>query len=366
MTEDSKNPPERAQAKPRARVTVHDVARMVGVAPSTVSRVLNNGSRSEFIGEETRRRVRDAAAQLGYTPSPIAKALRGGRSNLIGLIVRGIADPFFASLIQQLSDAARGEGYQIVLGYAHGNPNEAVKLSSVLDTRHLDGMVVLGDLTSDEDVLADMLAEMPAAVGLCRGLSFGSLFTINTDNRAGVHALFDHLYSLGHRRIAFLDGESWIGDIRERREAFNERAQSKRLTIPAEYIRKGESGLAGGYQAMGTLLDLPDPPTAVMAGDDMLAISAVKVALDRGLRVPEDISVTGFDDIEMAKYVHPGITTVRQPVDRLAQHALDSLLAIISSQETPTDAILRIQPELVVRFSTAAPRQNGYPAAALR
>src|SRR5690348_13716667 len=129
MTEEKENPPEKLRAKPRARVTVHDVARVVGVAPSTVSRVLNNGARSELIGEETRRRVRDAAAQLGYTPSPIAKALRGGRSNLIGLIVRGIADPFFASLIQQLSDAARGEGYQIVLGYAHGTPNEDVKLA---------------------------------------------------------------------------------------------------------------------------------------------------------------------------------------------------------------------------------------------
>jgi LacI family transcriptional regulator len=338
-----------------ARVTVRDVASAVGVSASTVSRALSGGPGSEVISEETRRKVLDVARQLGYSPSPIAKALRGGRSNLIGLILREIDDPFFSRLSRELITCARDAGYQIVLGYAHGDPEKALNVGSVLDTRHIDGVVVMGDLTHNEQVLTTLLSTVPAAVGLCRGASQQGLFTVNSDNVAGIEALLTHLFDFGHRRIAYLDG-GLIGDIRERRQAFLSEAGRRELTVPADYVQEAADGLAGGYQSMRRLLALSQRPTAVIASDDMLAIGAIKAALDAGLSVPKDISITGFDDIELAQYSFPSLTTARQPTRTMVNQALSSLLILIEGRRLPdTESILRIPPKLIVRQSTAAP-----------
>lgn len=340
----------------RARVTMRDVARIVGVSPSTVSRVLNNGTRSELISEKTRQRVLEVAKELGYTPSPIAKALRGGPSGLLGLIVHEIADPFFASLIQELSNCARSRGYQIVLGYAHGDPNQALTVSNILDTRHVDGMIVLGDLTHDEHILGAILENVTAAVGLCRGRSSRTLFTVNTDNAAGVRILFNHLYELGHRRIGYLNGGT-IGDISERREAFLACAAEKGLEVQPTWMGEAGEGSAGAYQAMTEMIACGNLPTALMAADDVIAIGAMKAALHHGLRIPEDLSITGFDDIEMAKFVHPGLTTMRQPIDLLSCQAIDALLNQLARRSSACDTnVVRFPPTLQVRESTAPPQ----------
>jgi DNA-binding LacI/PurR family transcriptional regulator len=349
-----KRPPA-LSAGANARVTVRHVASAVGVSASTVSRALSEGPGSELIGEETRRKVRDVARQLGYSPSPIAKALRGGRSNLIGLILREIADPFFAQLSQELITCARDEGYQIVLGYAHGDPEKSLNVADVLDTRHIDGAVVMGDLTNNEKVLTTLLSTIPAAVGLCRGASLEGLFTVNADNVAGIEGLMTHLFDLGHRRIAYLDG-GLIGDIRERRQAFLSGAARRALTVPPDYVQEADDGLAGGYQSMRRLLALRERPTAVIASDDMLAIGAIKAALDAGLCVPKDISITGFDDIELAQYSYPSLTTARQPTRTMVERTLSSLLKLIRKEPLPdADSIVRIPPKLIIRQSTAAP-----------
>ena len=344
-------------ARTRSRVTARGVASAAGVSASTVSRVLSGGAGSELIGEETRRRVRAAALQLSYSPSPIAKALRGGHSNLIGLIFRDIADPFFAQLNQELISCARSEGYQIVLGHAHGEQDEALNVGSVLDTRHIDGAVVMGDLTCDERVLTTLLSTIPAAVGLCRGASSQNLFTVNSDNFAGIEALFAHLFELGHRRIGYLDG-ALISDTRERRRAFVQCADRRGLGIPPGYLQDADNGLRGGYQSMQRLLAQPERPTAVIASDDLIAIGATKAALDQGLKVPDDISITGFDDIELAQYTYPSLTTARQSTRALAERTLSSLLTLIREKPlAEMDSTLRIPTTLVVRNSTAAPAE---------
>ncbi len=335
---------------------MRDIAEIVGVSPSTVSRVLNGGANSELISAETRQKVRDVAAELGFTPNPLAKALRGGRSNLIGLIVREIADPFFSNLIQALSNSARNKGYQIVLGYVHSDPGTALEMSRVLDTRFLDGLIVMGDLRDDEHaVVAETLENNPAVVALCRGTSPSSLFTINIDNVAGIQMLFKHLFALGHRRIGFLEC-GWVVDIAERKQAFIHCMQANGLEIAPGWIQKAGSGMAGGYAAMQVLVEQPNRPTAVIAADDLTAVGALKAALDSGLRVPDDLSITGFDDVEMASYVHPSLTTIRQPINTLAEDAIDHLIALIKSPSDNNDTVMRVQPELIVRGSTARVR----------
>jgi DNA-binding LacI/PurR family transcriptional regulator len=337
--------------RPKGRVTARDVAERVGVSTSTVSRVLNNNA-SELISEETRQRVLQAAAQLGYTPDPIARALRGKKSNLLGLIVREIADPFFARFISELSVQARDLNYHLVLGHAQSDPEEALTMTDVLDTRHTDGVIVLGDLKDDEAALQELLAGKHAVVAVCRGPSPASLYTVNTDNYAGTYSLLEHLYELGHRRFGFIDG-GWLGDLRERREAFVQYIKNRHLEFRQAWIQAQSNSPAGGYAAMRSLIDQPTRPTAVFASDDMMAIGALKAVADAGLQVPDDISVVGFDDIELAKFLCPALTTMRQPIDAMSQHVLELMLELINEPQLQREqTLIRIPPELVVRQST--------------
>ncbi len=337
--------------RPPGRITARDVADRVGVSPSTVSRVLNR-NKSDLISEETRQRVLQTAAQLGYTPDPIARALRGKKSNLLGLIVREIADPFFAEFISQLSVQARNLNYHLVLGHAQSDPEEALAMTSVLDTRHTDGVIILGDLKDDEAALEEMLAGKHAVVGVCRGPSPASLYTINTDNFAGSYRLLDHLYDLGHRRLGFIDG-GWLGDLRERRDAFLNYIQARDLLLLPEWIQAQPNDAEGGYRAMQNFIALPERPTAIFAGDDIMAVGALKAVSDAGLTVPGDFSVVGFDDIELAKFFCPALTTMQQPIDAMSQHVLSLILELINDPEfRREETLIRIPPLLVVRQST--------------
>jgi DNA-binding LacI/PurR family transcriptional regulator len=351
----SKNKQKAGKGKrPTGRITARDVADLVGVSPSTVSRVLNNNT-NNMIGDETRQRVLEASAQLGYTPDPIARALRGKKSNLLGLIVREIADAFFARFISELSVKARALNYHIVLGHAHSDPKEALAMTNVLDTRHTDGVIVLGDLKNDDEALQEMLSDKDAVVAVCRGPSPASLYTVNTDNYLGTYQLLDHLYSLGHRRFGFIDG-GWLGDLRERREAFQEYSHERDLVLQPEWIQTESNDSDGGYHAMQRLIALQDRPTAVFAADDIMAIGALKAIADAGLRVPDDFSVVGFDDIDLARFFCPALTTMRQPIDEMSDRVLSVMLELINSpQHQQEQTLIRIPPILVVRESTGKP-----------
>jgi DNA-binding LacI/PurR family transcriptional regulator len=156
--------------------------------------------------------------------------LRGKQTQLIGLIVRGITDPFFAELVSELTFRARSQGYQVVLGHAHSDPNEVLQISKVLDPRQTDGVILLGDWREDELAIQEILEGRRAVVAMCRGDSKSQVITINTDNRAGLVALLDHLTGLGHKRLAFISG-GWLGDLQERRDEFIRYTTQKGLPI---------------------------------------------------------------------------------------------------------------------------------------
>jgi LacI family transcriptional regulator len=341
----------------RGRATAKDVAQLAEVSTSTVSRVLS-GKGTDMIGAETTERVKAAAKTLGYSPDPIARALRGERTYLLGLIVREIADPFFSSFVSTLNLQARDMGYQLLLSHAHSDPEQALQVTSVLDARHCDGVLVLGDLRDDELAFQTMLERHRAIVGLCRGHAPGSLYTVNSDNEFGARLLFDHLLALGHRRIAYLDG-GWLGDMRERRDAFIALARESGLMLSDDYIRVVSSDMAGGYEGARTLIGWRERPTAIMASDDAMAIGALRAVLAAGLHVPSDISVVGFDDIDAASYVTPTLTTVRQSVDEMSRQALSLLIDLIETENRPdSGTMIRVMPELRIRESTGPVRHN--------
>lgn len=342
------------KAKPTTRITSRDVAALAGVSQSTVSRVLGSGKSAGFISEETARRVREAAEQLGYSPHPIARALRGDRTNLIGLIVREIADPFFAHMIELISAEIRKLEMNMVLIYAHSDPNEVLAMTEILDVRQYDGMIFLGDLRNDESVLQSIRRNSVPAVALCRGRKSIPIPTINCDNAAGMEMLIEHVLSLGHRHLAFIDG-GWYGDSLERRETFLAYKRTTNRDVTFHWVQAEANDYHGGYQAMQSLLDMVPRPTAVLSSDDSLAIGALKAATDAGIRVPADISLTGFDDIELSLFTSPSLTTVRQPLEGMVSKAVEIMMLQINGEAVPAeDEFITVKPELIVRGSTGS------------
>jgi len=316
----------------RPRVTLKQVSELAGVSQSTVSRILNQRSSAVPIAAATRARVLRVIEELGYRPHPLARGLRGGGTALLGLIVREVADPFFASAIEAIAEESRRRGYSLVLGHARSSAREALVLAEVLETRHCDGIILLGDLRDEPRLWAELEGSDLAMVAVCQGGRAPGIPTVDCDNRLGTMMVLQHLYGLGHRRIAFLDA-GWLGDVEERRAAYHTFVRERGLPILEGYHQRlpgnhPEAGLV----AFRTLLELPLPPTAVFCATDQVALGALAAADRVGLRVPVDISVAGFDDIPMARFAVPGLTTVRQPLRHMARLAVGRLLDLIRSE----------------------------------
>jgi len=321
----------------------------VGVSQSTVSRVLSGAPSVVPVASQTRERILRAVAESGYTRNPLARALRGARTALLGLIVRDIGDPFFGYAIAAITAEARGHGYGVVLGHVGSSAHEAVALREVLEMGHCDGALLLGDLRDQTQLWADLVSHPTPLVGLWQGAGAPHIAVLNIDNRAGIRMAVDHLSALGHHRIAFVQGGR-TGDGVERREAFRECAPE----APDDYIQIAANDFPYASMAADTLLRLPQPPTAIVASTDVAAIGALNAAARRGLKVPEELSVVGFDDIPLASFVTPSLTTVHQPMERLARAAVDTMLGILDVPERrPRRHILA--PSFIKRESTEAP-----------
>ncbi len=309
------------QAQERT-VTMHDIARAAGVSQSTVSRVLNDTSTAVPIAAHTRKRVLDVADRLGYRPNPLARGLRGAKTMLIGLIVREISDLFFTNAVEAVSIAARERAYNVVLGSAHSRADEAIALRAVLETRHCDGIILLGDMQDQPRLLDDLTSSHVPVVALWQGTLPPRVSTINIDNRGGIASAVDHLVDLGHRRVGFIGGYPH-GDVLERRAAFIERLTEHGCPPVKSHIRAASNNPGSGAEAFRSLLKLRQRPTAVVTATDQLAVGALHAAHAMGVDIPGELSVVGFDDISITPYTAPPLTTVRQPIAEMAELAVD-------------------------------------------
>lgn len=341
-------------------ITIRDVAEQAGVSQSTVSRVLNCADTQIPISQETRQRVQRVATELGYRPHPGARSLSGSGTGLIGIITREINDPFFAELIDVISNMAKEEGYDLVLGNAKREPENALALRDrMLDPRHCDGLLLCGDLreSAEDHTFLDSMGRDHRLVSVSRGSQHlvGSTPSVDIDNRKGALLALDHLAQLGHQRIACMN-VGRVGDLWERLEAYREFMQEGFGGVPENYVQPTKNSYDGGYKATKRLLSLPTPPTALFAMDDTMAIGALGAAVDMGWAVPADLSIVGFDDMEVAAYVRPALTTVRQPTEELGRKALELLLTMIEG-EVPCDPCPRLvlEPELIIRDSCGPP-----------
>ncbi|GIH07008.1 DNA-binding transcriptional regulator CytR [Rhizocola hellebori] len=348
---DNQSPPDK-----RPVPTMRDIAAVAAVSQSTVSRVLSGVATTVPIAPQTRQRVLETAQALGYRPNPLARGLRGASTNLIGAVVRDFSDPFFAGAIEALVAESMARGYNVVLSHAPGRKEDVVSLTAALETRHTDAVVLLGDMQEHPQLLADLRHSMVPVVALWPGTSPREFPTVDADDRAGIWAGLGHLESLGHRRIAFVSGEL-PGGYRVRENAYLDFMRDRFGAVPPGYLEHCPNTLAGGDAALRRLMEIPQPPTAVVTSTDLVAVGVLHAAHSLGATVPEKLSVVGFDDILIAAHTVPALTTLRMPISEIVGHAVAHAVALardsVGAARQPTLEVF--EPSLIVRDSTAPP-----------
>ena len=328
-------------------MTIKDVAKRAGVGIATVSRTLNG---SPQVSPETAARVLKVIEELGYRPNSTAQSLVSGRSHMLGLVVSDITNPFFPELVQGFEDVAVENGYDVLVASTNYDPGRTAQCVHRMIERKIDGVAIM---TSEMDPsLADTFARRKVPlVFLDVGRVGKGVSNVKVDYSVGIDQAVEHLSGLGHRRIAFISGPSQLASARERRDAFLRRLDDPCFPRRAILIEEGNHKVAGGLEAMLRLLDHEPRPTAIIASNDLTAIGAMRAIRQRGLRVPEDISVVGFDDIQMAQFTEPPLTTVRLLRTEVARLACDALMHSIATHGAGVE--FRMCTSLVVRCSTA-------------
>ena len=342
---------------------IKDVASRAGVSVSTVSNVING--RHAKMSVDTLRRVQTAIADLKYTPSTVARQLQSGQIRTLGLIVPSVANPFWGTVSQLVEKEAMKRGYQVHICNAERDPSlEADYLTS------LYGSSIRGVILGSSPVSFDHLREH-AENGMCiaafdrntRGAQGLVSCSVSIDQALGARMATRHLIGLGHKRIAFISGPIGTSSRIARLEGMRSELEKAGLTVDEELIWLGPSAAGfGDSQAaelgrtgIRELLTLDYPPTAVFTVNDMYAIGALSGARELGFRVPEDLSVVGFDDIFMAELMQPPLTTVRQPVEQMSQLVVSKLIDTLEAKGEVEEPYVELRPELIVRASTAIP-----------
>ena len=333
----------------RKRPTQADVADLAGVSQTTVSHVLNNVDIA--IPEETRKRILDAVDELGYIPNLMARSLRSGETSTIGMIVPDSANPFFAEVARGVEDTSFKQGYSVILCNSDGDLDKELLYSNVLTEKQVDGILFIAAGLSKEHVQALQRRRMPLVV-VDREISGIAIDSVLTDNTRGGRLAIRHLLELGHRRIGCIQGPSDLSPSADRVIGYRQALDEARIPVDEDIIVRGDFQHESGYQATRQLLAKSPPPTAVFACNDLMAVGAISAAVEMGYRVPTDLSVVGFDDLPLARFANPSLTTIVQPKYEMGTIAATMLLERIRDLEgSPRRKML--DTNLLVRQSTA-------------
>ncbi|MGO3886418.1 MAG: LacI family DNA-binding transcriptional regulator [Mycetocola sp.] len=330
-------------AEQRTRSTIADVARLAGVSPATVSRVMND----RFSGDAgIAERVTAAAQELSYAPNPLGRSLALGKTNAVAFVVPDLANPAFQSVLAGLSKTAAQDGYRVLIADSGENPAEEGPLS--IEIRRRTDAIVLCAPRMAEDDLAELAGQLHPLVLINRSALSASTPSLAIDYRAGIIALAEHLYRAGHRDFAYVGGPPHSASNAERERGLD---QFFREHDDASLSRI--SGGAGSDEGRHAAQDVQDSgATAVLAFNDLVAIGVIGGLRERGVRVPDDVSVTGFDDIPLAQYIAPALTTASVSHSELGVLAWQRMRALMRGEQPSNDVLF--QPRIVVRGSSQA------------
>lgn len=338
--------------KSTGQPTINDVARIAGVSKKTVSRVIN---RSPLLNDDTRRRVEDVIGELGYIPNPQARALALRRNFLIGLVHDNPNAQMVMNVQQGILEALHGTEFELVVRPVdRGSATMLVDLRHFLERQRLFGLVLLPPI-SENDTIAKLCAEIG-----CRYVRMGSAPLDDNDHMVAsndceaVRAATEYLIEQGHRRIGLIAGPHGFRSARERRLGFEEALSKAGIALPRSMIADGNYTFESGLTAAERLLDLMPRPTAIFASNDEMAAGVMHAARQRGLDIPKDLSIVGFDDTPVAAHVWPPLTTVRWPIASMARSAALKLTAWLDGEQIVEEPSLFLS-TLIRRGSVAAP-----------
>jgi DNA-binding LacI/PurR family transcriptional regulator len=333
-------------------VTVKDIARKAGVSHSTVSRALHDSS---LIADETVQRVQQIASEMGYSPSAAARTLKTNRSQFLGVVLSNVDDPFFSELLQGIESGVQGSGYSLFIAAAHRDPERKHEIVQAMVEHRVDGVIICSTSFSEKQSGQLLQYGVPLVV-INNQAAEDFRYSIYHDDVDGSRQVTHHLIELGHRKIAYL-GNSLSGRTTlDRLTGFRLEMESNGLAVPAEYIHEAPGGNPeNGIEASKRFLALPQRPTAIICYNDMLAIGVLKGLQQLGIRVPEEISVTGFDNIIFSAYTNPPLTTFDQPKRFIGMEAARLLLGLLKHEPDDGEKVKMLKGELLVRASTAAP-----------
>ncbi len=326
--------------------TIKQVAERAQVSMSTVSHVLNG---THYVSPELTERVLQAVKELDYQLNPVARSLAGGRSGMIGLLLPDLLSSYFGEILRGVDRTLAEAGYEIMLYTTHHKKNRESEFVNALVRGLSEGVLLV--LPNDPGAYLALLYKkrFPYVVIDHQGFDDFSPTVVAT-NWQGAFEATQYLIALGHRRIGFITGASHTSSAFERQNGYRAALEEAGIAFDPELIGQGTFMRPEAYQATETLLALPDPPTAIFAANDVSAFGVIDAVRNRGLRIPDDISVIGFDDIPEASTVRPALTTVRQPLTKMGSIAAEMLLKYIENPDLPTQRVT-LQTELIIRES---------------
>jgi DNA-binding LacI/PurR family transcriptional regulator len=332
--------------------TLKHVAELAGVDVSTASRVLSGSG--FHVRETTRQKVLAAARQVGYKPNALARSLRVGKTNMFALLIPDITNPFFAEMSKGAEDATASYGYSLILCNTEDRADSEEDYIRALREKQIDGFLI-GTAHSGGTTVKKLIDDKCPLVLVNRRVRGVRTGYVGADDTAGSKEAVSHLIGLGHKRIAHISGYLHADTARRRLDAYRSVMVAHGLADEArDLVVESDYTFKGGQEAMGKLLDLPVPPTGIFAANDAMALGAIATARIRGIRVPEDISLIGFNDIAMAQISHPRLTSIRTSGYEMGALAAQMLVKMVRGEE-PNPAGIVLRCELVVRESTAPP-----------
>ncbi|MRN56627.1 LacI family DNA-binding transcriptional regulator [Paenibacillus monticola] len=326
------------------KVSIFDVAKRSGMSVVTVSRVLNG---APSVREKNRQKVLDAMKELDYRPNAAARSLASGKTGIIGLIVTTLQDSFFDAVVKELNEVLALHGYFLAISISTGIGSDDNHY--LIQEDRVDGLILLSPMEEDNYIVELKRRGIPYVL-IDNQKPENDTFSVTIDNFKGGYTAASHLLEQGHTSIAHLCGQEMFRSTRERRSGFLQALQEKEL-IPFEIVH-GEFDIGMGYSTCKRWLKQGTLPTAVFAGDDNIALGVINALMEEGIHVPEQVAVVGYDDYYIASQLHPHLTTLRQPADKIALAATNMLLSRISGK-MKRGSSTRIDPELIVRESTS-------------
>ncbi|MGH7665137.1 MAG: LacI family DNA-binding transcriptional regulator [Gemmatimonadaceae bacterium] len=328
------------------KVTIRDVAREAGVSVATVSRVLNS---SGPVRERTRERIREVAAALQYTPNGAARSLSTRRASTLGVILPGLDGEFFSEVIRGIDQAARQEGYHLLVSSSHNERSEVEAAVRTMRGR-VDGLILMSPGVESANAVPHPSESLPVVL-LNSPEAVNGFDCVTIDNYGGAATLVRHLIAAGHERIAIINGADGNHDAGERARGYRDALAGAGLECRAAWELRGDFAEESGHRAAATIVGMSSRPTAIFAANDSMAVGALSALGEAGIRVPEDIAIGGFDDIPIARYMSPPLTSVHVPMGELGRRAVATLLRAVESGNQHQRTREVIDTALVVRRS---------------